>query len=726
MRHGGIGGTRGAGAGCRCGSYLGLDPLQPGETAVLSGGNFVTNAVVEVCRLPQPAHVAFPGEQPPQEEFINRIGHWKSIKPIQASETSTQFVVPAGYQMGVFACRLAAGGRKSNAVLLNAPDVWWMQGDCGSAASPGGWLRVFGKSLNFGGTSHAILQGAHSKPIALKIAAADCYHLACGIPESVSEGDYAVFVHNGLGGQGTWKKAAQIRIRKPQPWPAGIYNVKELGLAAALARAKENGGGVVYFPRGQFEMKGQIVLPPRTVLRGEGMGLATLYWNTMTNPPPSLLTGTAFGVEDIGVYVEGYHHNVIEDSPRSDGITIKRVLIRANAFYTLTDIGDAEQDWRGKKVLHSTRENGAAVRITGSNFQVTDCDILASNKGLELWHCRYGRIARNKLRYGINGFLLEAVDGVIVEDNQAIGGHLAASGNCLSTYFSPYAQHVYVARNKLEQMYGYDREAFTFDGAGGAYWGTLAQINGTEMVLAQDPKLRSYQPGYRNWTGAAFCIIGGKGVGQYRRVAHNDGRKWEIDRPWDVAPDTDSIISIVPFRGKVLFIGNALEDAGIVQAYGTSLDCVFANNQLTRADGIGLIGRNPHGWGWQPSWFCQVLDNHFIAGNRWGGQNGAISVCTLNRDEEDAESGGSGQMLECWGPLTRCAVVHGNVLDNNAKIDIAGTVADSLVERCVIRNADEGITVEKKPTNLVLRKNTFHHVDKPLSGEGLANALSLP
>jgi hypothetical protein len=446
----------------------------------------------------------------------------------------------------------------------------------------------------------------------------------------------------------------------------------------------------------------------------------------MSNPPLSLITGTAFGVEGIGIYVEGYHHNVIEDSPPSDGVKIHRVLLRANAFYALTDIGDAETDWRGRKVLHSTRENGAAVRMTGRNFEVTDCDILGSNKGLELWHCRDGWIARNKLRYGINGFLLEAVDGLIVEDNQVIGGHLAASGNCLSTYFSPCAQHVYVAHNQLGQMYGYDREAFTFDGAGGAYWGKLARIRGTDLVLAQDPQIRTYHPVYRDWTGAAVCIIGGKGVGQYRRVAHNDARNWEIDRPWDVAPDTDSIISIVPFRGKVLFIGNVLEDAGIVQAYGTSLDCIFAENRFTRADGIGLIGRNPHGWGWQPSWFCQILDNHFLAGNRWGAENGGISVCTLNRDEDDVESGGSGKMLECWGPLTRCAVVRGNVMENNARIDIAGTVDASLVERCVIRNADKGITVEKNPTDLVLRQNTFQNVDQPLSGAGLPHTLTLP
>jgi hypothetical protein len=699
------------------------DPVRPDETVILSGGNFDTNAMIELARLDQPSQVGLPQKQFAQEEFIKVIKRWKTIRPIQISQGSAKFIIPADFKMGVFACRIATGDLKSNTVLINAPDVWWMQGDCGGEASPGGWLRVLGKSLNFGGVSRAVLKTADAKPVNLKITATDGYNLTCKIPESMPSGGCAVYVHNGLGGENAWKKAGEIRIRKLKPWPAEIYDVKKIGFDAALSKVKENGGGVIFFSRGQYEMKGQIVLPPRTTLRGEGMGLASIYWPSMEKPPSSLITGTSFGIEDIAIYVQGYHQNVIEDSANSDGVNIKRVLIRANAYYALTDIGDRETEWRGKKVLHSTRENGVAVRIHGRNFQVTDCDILASNKGIEPWHASNGLIARNRIRYGIQGLMLEAVDGLIVEDNQAIGGHLAASGNVFSTYSGSCAENVYFARNNLGQMYGYDREAFTFDGAGGAYWGKLAQVNGTQMVLEQDPRPRMYGP--INWNGAAFCIIDGKGVGQYRRVTHNEGRNWQIDRQWDVPPDTNSVISIVPFRGRVLFIDNSIEDAGIVQAYGTSLDCVFAGNRFTRADGITLIGRNPHGWGWQPSWFCQVLYNHILAGNRWGRENGAIGVCTLNRDEEDVESGGSGKMLEFWGPITRCAVLRGNVLENNAKIEIEGTVADTVVEECVVRNADEGIKLTKNPKDIVLRKNTFQNVEKSASGEAVTNALIL-
>ena len=63
-----------------------------------------------------------------------------------------------------------------------------------------------------------------------------------------------------------------------------------------------------------------------------------------------------------------------------------------------------------------------------------------------------------------------------------------------------------------------------------------------------------------------------------------------------------------------------------------------------------------------------------------------------------------------------------NVLENNTKIEVGGTVDASIVENNVVRNADEGIKITKGPKNLLLRKNRLEKVDKPTSGEGLPQA----
>ena len=54
--------------------------------------------------------------------------------------------VPAGaYSVQLFSAR--SGSPLSNTYTVNAPELWWAQGDRGETATPGGWVRVFGRGL---------------------------------------------------------------------------------------------------------------------------------------------------------------------------------------------------------------------------------------------------------------------------------------------------------------------------------------------------------------------------------------------------------------------------------------------------------------------------------------------------------------------------------------------------------------------------------------------------
>ena len=89
---------------------------------------------------------------------------------------------------GHFFCRITADGVTSKPYFINVPDGWWMQADGGQTASPSGWLRVFGKSLNFSGTSRAALKPATGKAIILPASNADCYALRFEIPQTCNRG----------------------------------------------------------------------------------------------------------------------------------------------------------------------------------------------------------------------------------------------------------------------------------------------------------------------------------------------------------------------------------------------------------------------------------------------------------------------------------------------------------------------------------------------------------
>ena len=56
------------------------------------------------------------------------------------------FAVPSGWEAGLYAVRVTTPAGVAVRVL-NRPQVWWAQGDGGTTATPGGWVRAFGKNF---------------------------------------------------------------------------------------------------------------------------------------------------------------------------------------------------------------------------------------------------------------------------------------------------------------------------------------------------------------------------------------------------------------------------------------------------------------------------------------------------------------------------------------------------------------------------------------------------
>ena len=269
-------------------------PVRPNETVLLQGSDLGGAAVVEAARLDD-------GEAA-EPAAAAKVKTWTRLPLVQQSDCSLKFTLPAGWKPGVFACRVIAGGSASSPVLLNAPDPWWMQGDSGQSATSGGWLRIFGKSLVPRIAARSGLQPSRERPSFSRRQAATTTPCGWICPAASNRGatpsaftmDWAV------------RRLAQggrdAASTPPRPWPTKVFNVLEIygndaaaqmrktlnkyspgpdrtaGIKAALRKAQNNGGGVVYFPAGRYGIKGDIDVPPRTVLRGEGMGLVVLWW----------------------------------------------------------------------------------------------------------------------------------------------------------------------------------------------------------------------------------------------------------------------------------------------------------------------------------------------------------------------------------------------------------------------------------------------------------------
>lgn len=188
----------------------------------------------------------------------------QSLTPLQCSDESLEFLVPASWKPGVYRFAINAGGVESAAVVLNAPDPWWQQGDWGEEASPGGWLRIFGKCLSFDDHATVLLRRGGKDSI-LRPRQQDGWSLNVELPSDLAAGEYQVFVRNGYENQVDWKAVGNSRIAPHAPvWKTDLFDVTKFGAVAndgmddtyavqqALDAAGANGGASSVFPAGDF------------------------------------------------------------------------------------------------------------------------------------------------------------------------------------------------------------------------------------------------------------------------------------------------------------------------------------------------------------------------------------------------------------------------------------------------------------------------------------------
>ncbi len=687
-------------------------PALPGDTVMLAGDDLQSVTEISLARM----------SDTPGLDMENR----QSIKPLQVTPRSLKFVIPATYKMGVYAGRLVTGGKWSETVLVNAPEVWWLQGDGGNFASPGSTLRVFGNSLNFGGQSQIELKAANGSRTLLKAAHADAYSLSAMLPATLNAGSYGVFVSNGLGS--TWDPAGALEVKNSDAWPPQIFNVmdfygaeadKEIArtlskfsplvdrteaINAALKKATDNGGGIVFLPEGKYAYQGELKMPPRTVLKGEGMGQTVLRFgkggfaldggsdarrldNEDEKAPPNLISGSAFGISDLSLYMPRVYQTGISTG---DDFWMQRTRIRVDRYW----------------IRDGQREHETTLRM-GNNCRVTDCDILSQGVAIAFNPGNNELIARNTIYAGKSNIALERCDGAIIEDNQFISLDPTAYIN-----LSGEGRNVYYARNKHSSFFVHQSDfSFTFDGQGSAYIGKVAAVDGTNVTLAADPKYPDWaKENHPLWRRCVVAIMQGKGTGQYRFVTANAGRNWQVDRPFDVAPDDTSTISIFPFRGRALVVGNRFEDANWVNmGYGSSLEVICANNQLYRCAALLNYGLREVA-GVHASWFVQYLDNEVYEGN---------TLVEINSDGRHPE------LLD--GTVTRFCINRRTHLhaDNSGNINVGGAATDVIFEGCTLDNARSEIKVGKETFGVLLRNNKFSGAPR-YGGEGLPNTVVLP
>lgn len=644
------------------------------------------------------------------------------------SDTGLVFPLP-GNGEAIVEGRVRNGQGVSRPFTLNAPTVWWLQGDGGDASTPGGVLRVFGRSLapsraETPKTGVGVLLGGR----ALALEKTDVWSLTARVPADMPAGTYPVKVRNGLKGGADWYDAGTWTVAPPRAvWKADVFNVEDYGAEpndlesdsdafdAALAAAARNGGGTVYVPCGRYMLTRTLVIPPHVLLKGEDRALAQIFWPDTLQPPENLIEGShSFGIHDLFISSGQYRNGIVakNDMASANCMRAARGTLTHDISLRRLRLKFVSDQWRDENNLgnflprYSMRGDGIVVRncLRG---EIVDC-VLYCDKDAQrtlFFNFTGDYIRMADCRVNGTGWAIFGGDRCIFENNDA--------NNC--TYsISSVCRRMFWSGNRQTDLFTNNREAVTHDGAQTAWCAkrrgeqgcASGVVRGTHVTLSF-PKDLQWKTGTNEaaWVGCELQITDGRGAGQTREIVSMKGYgDLEIDRPFDLAPDATSLFVIVAERKHLLYVDNDIEDAGVaIQLYGGVTDCVVARNRCRRAGGFHGSGRDYHGV--ITCWYVQFLGNVVEEGNCHRG-----SIGTDFRGAGASLIGAFPPNVR-W-PFSQSYVYRGNEIRSNGSLFIS--VKNALVEKNTVRRSAVGVTSRRYQETMYLADNdVFDRVETP-------------
>lgn len=750
------------------------EPIQPGEIALLYGGDLAGAREVSIWKLPD-GELGLPPRQSSESTVRSLQSRIQSVEAIrvpalQPSENSLKFLLPKEKALGIFAVDF--GGEPK---LMNVPRPEWCQpsrllpGLSENEAAPGATVQIIGRNflLEEMGTARVkvVLRNHSGDLVWPEVTRAEKYSLLVVLPEDLPLGEYEVWVHNSHGGLSGWGSGLRLTIKRPTQWPQNIFNVKDFGAQGddvaddseafrlALKAAEKNGGGVVYFSYGTYRLNGWFRIPKRVILRGEGEDITWLKW-PQTRPEsvndflPAVLYGSGeYGVEQLSIMVRNARivlRDLSFDSLQGTSAPVaemgsflrpvgetRDIFLRQVRIHYLPNAGrpsrspENDPQWKFNRwgIINTTSE-GLTLAVGGArNVEVSDCDLVGIERLLDLQNARLVR----------NSFSNQM--GVSWTD---LGGqHLVFAGNRIigaSSWRNTRLplRYLYAADNFVQNIGRGEREALVFDlthgdipnGLQGKPWAQPAIRSGQWTVnSASSTTLQlqgaTFQP--EAYLGFDVQILSGKGAGQYRSVVHNTTDTLTISPLWDEIPDMTSLVAVHLLSRHCILYRNRAEDvSNLFQIWGGLYDCIFDGNKVKRSNGMWGL------WGWFVQWLNNRLD---VAVNY---QSGAAWP---KGDSPDgyAEYGITGFSIA--GRITtlptpfeyvRGAVIRGNRLSYGHRILVkygfeggrkrVNFVAarDVVIDHNLIDHSPIGIELDANVEGAVVASNKFEVVKKSL------------
>jgi hypothetical protein len=416
-------------------------------------------------------------------------------------------------------------------------------------------------------------------------------------------------------------------------------------------------GGVIRIKPGTYTLDKYLVLPDKAILAGDfgNRDTTILQWGDSATHDPagknSLIIGETlvvwpaargtFSVEDltlsrtsatrVGVCIERAYTNIEEQSAWFRRITCSE-LNTAEAATTAVTAGEVDNNrpglWmrstKNTEISNCTIDMVTGISLIGNN---ASNDFVRIENNTFRW-----RYAPLNLYYGLKNLVYSGNTELMLGTENANGiGAAADVGDSIGS-FGHNVRDIYFAQNQMLREGAdapYIHQGLTLDGNAGVYLGKITSVTGTTINLAgvtsvPQPNTSVTNPlelRPRGRVGAMVQILSGKGAGQWRHLAspaldsitNLPVNIVQIDRPWDVEPDTASWLSINDFQGRMIFYGNNLDNAPKFQPYYASHDVIIAENLMCTKQNPVIpvwVGYRGGGYGSMThGWHYQVLEN---------------------------------------------------------------------------------------------------------------------
>ncbi len=537
------------------------DPVKPNQTVLVQGDLLDGDTHLQIANIKNKRV----GKPELNKVDFSKI-QFNLLSSKQPSVQTGKYVIPANWDMGIYAIRPAKNGEVGKTTLVNAPDVWWLQGDEVKYSTPGGQYRIFGKCLSFG-DAKVYLKDNAGKFTQMKLIEQDLWHIAIDLG-NLKVGIYKVFVHNGLGGKYGWIDAGDIVLKEKAAWPEKVFNVVDYGakpnfdptrsvldktndspaFQRALDAAGKNGGGVVYIPKGCYRMVEELYVPRFVTIRGESQLSTSLGWTDKEEPPLGLINGTNnFAVENLSIFVQNYYSVIRADHGHTEGsgnIAVRDVTVRANRYIGVSHrtFEDWQKEYTKRQFNVSRRE--AVLNFGGENIVVSDCHVYASHSSIILDKAS-GVVSNNKLHCPNSAhsqYWIRGCHDLIMTNNDISGGGCLGTHNTSrgvrgeddwEVYLNAVSRNIYFAGNKLKDNWKYDREFMTLDshGYGGPYIGPVAEARDNTLTFPERFPVLMVSGEAMSKSGSVFSSMKLADSKTYKIVVKMEAKKDPLD--WD-------------------------------------------------------------------------------------------------------------------------------------------------------------------------------------------------